>query len=62
MNPVFWLLVILALVILWFILSFLFKRIGNLAVKTASHIKKEMLEDESEVSKEKINKNERKIE
>ncbi len=61
MNPVFWLLVILALVILWFILSFLFKQIGNLAVKTASHIKKEMLEDESEVSKEKIN-NERKIE
>lgn len=33
MNPFFWLLVILALVLLWFLMSFAFKGIGGFAFK-----------------------------
>lgn len=29
MNPIFWMLVIISLILLWFLLAFLFKPIGN---------------------------------
>lgn len=29
MNPIFWILVIISLILLWFLLAFLFKPIGN---------------------------------
>lgn len=33
MNPIFWILVILALVALWFLLTFTFRKIGRILIK-----------------------------
>lgn len=44
MNIVFWLLVIAALVLLWFCLSFAFKGIGAIALKLFNDAKEEITE------------------
>lgn len=45
MNPVFWLLVILALVGVWFILTPMFKHIGKSTTDMVDKAKKEMFDD-----------------
>lgn len=47
MNFVFWLLVIAALVLLWFCLSFAFKGVGGFALKLFNDAK-ETMQDEKE--------------
>lgn len=44
MNIVFWLIVIVALVLIWFCLSFAFKGIGGLALKLFNDAKDEINE------------------
>ncbi len=46
MNIVFWLLVILALVFLWFCLSFAFQGIGTIGLKLYNDVKEEMSDKE----------------
>ena len=48
MNPVFWFLVILALVGVWFILTPIFKRIGKSTTGMVDKAKKEMFDDDIE--------------
>lgn len=45
MNPVFWFLIILGLVALWFILSPVFKSLGDSAVDVVDKAKKEMFDE-----------------
>lgn len=52
MNPVFWLLVIGVLVLVWFCLSFAFKGIGGIFLRLYNDAKKEIEGDEPEKSKE----------
>lgn len=44
MNVVFWLLVILALVLLWFCMSFAFRGIGRFALRLFNDAKNEITE------------------
>lgn len=55
MNPVLWILVILAAVVLWFIISFIFIPVGRLALKKWDKIM-EILNNEEQ--KERENKDE----
>lgn len=55
MNIVFWLIVIVALALLWFCLSFAFKGIGAFSLRIYNDAKKEI----SEESEEKSEKNNR---
>ncbi len=48
MNPVFWVLVVLALVLIWFLLSFAFKGIGAIFVRLWNEAKQEITDDEKE--------------
>lgn len=48
MNIVFWALVILALVLIWFCLSFAFKKIGGIGLKLFNDARDEILSDEKE--------------
>lgn len=48
MNPVFWLVAILALVGIWFMLSSAFKGVGGFAVKQVDKAKKEMSDENKE--------------
>ena len=60
MNIVFWLIVIAALVLLWFCLSFAFKGVGAFGLRLYNDAKKEISEESEEKSKEaKELKNER---
>lgn len=52
MNIVFWLLVIFALVLVWFCLSFAFQGIGSIGLKLFNDAKKEIEGDEPDKSKE----------
>lgn len=59
MNIVFWLLIIIALVLVWFCLSFAFKGIGGIGLKLYNDAKDEITgENENQETKEN-NKNER---
>jgi len=51
LNFVFWLLAILALVFIWFCLSFAFKGIGGIGWKLWSDVKKEVSDEDSEKEK-----------
>lgn len=51
MNIVFWLIVIVALVLLWFCLSFAFKGIGAFGLRIYNDAKKEISEESEEKSK-----------
>lgn len=46
MNPVFWLLVILGLGLIWWMLTPLFRRIGRSSKSAIDKTKKEIFEDE----------------
>ncbi len=48
MNPVFWLLVALILVFIWFALSPIFRKIGNLIFNKIDKTKKEMFNEKGE--------------
>ena len=50
MNIVFWLIVIVALVLLWFCLSFAFKGIGAFGLRIYNDAKKEISEESEEKS------------
>lgn len=50
MNIVFWLIVIVALVLLWFCLSFAFKGIGAFGLRIYNDAKKELSEESEEKS------------
>ena len=50
MNIVFWLIVIVALVLLWFCLSFAFKGIGAFSLRIYNDAKKEISEESEEKS------------
>lgn len=50
MNIVFWLIVIVALVLLWFCLSFAFKGIGAFGLQIYNDAKKEISEESEEKS------------
>lgn len=50
MNPVFWLIVIVVLVLIWFCLSFAFKGIGGLALKLFNDAKDEITDETKETS------------
>ena len=52
MNIVFWLLVVLALVLVWFCLSFAFQGIGSIGLRLFNDAKKEIEGDEPDKSKE----------
>lgn len=53
MNIVFWLLIIIALVLVWFCLSFAFKDIGGIGLKLYNDAKDEITgKDENHESKE----------
>ena len=52
MNIVFWLLVVLALVLVWFCLSFSFQGIGSIGLRLFNDAKKEIEGDEPDKSKE----------
>lgn len=61
LNPVFWLLVIIAAFVLWLILSFVFKVIGKGITKVYDHTENALDLKESkdeEVTKEKMEENE----
>lgn len=47
MNPIFWLLVIAALILLWFLLSFAFEGIGSIAAKLFKDAMDEINKDET---------------
>lgn len=47
MNPFFWLLVIIALVLLWFLLSFAYEGIGKIASKLFKDAMDEINKDET---------------
>ena len=51
MNVFFWLLVVIALVVIWFCLSFAFKGIGGIGLRLWNDAKKEIEGDEPEKSK-----------
>ena len=51
MNIFFWLLVVIALVVIWFCLSFAFKGIGGIGLRLWHDAKKEIEGDEPEKSK-----------
>ena len=51
MNIFFWLLVVIALVVIWFCLSFAFKGIGGIGLRLWNDAKKEIEGDEPEKSK-----------
>ena len=51
MNIIFWFLVVIALVWIWFCLSFAFKGIGEIFLNLFSDAKREIRDDESEKSK-----------
>lgn len=42
MNPIFWILVVLALVALWFLLNFTFRKIGKFFIKVYYKTKKNL--------------------
>ena len=48
MNPVFIFLVLLATILLWFLLAFLFKPIGNIISRLVSDVKEAMEIDNTE--------------
>lgn len=50
MNIVFWLIVIIALVLIWFCLSFAFKGVGEVGLRLYNDAKKEISSDEEEES------------
>lgn len=52
MNIVFWLLVVFALVLVWFCLSFAFQGIGSIGLRLFNDAKKEIEGDEPDKSKE----------
>lgn len=51
MNIFFWLLVVIALVVIWFCLSFAFKGIGGIGLRLWNDAKKEIEGDEPKKSK-----------
>ena len=51
MNPVFWVIVVVLLVLLWLMLSFLFKPIGRLFMRLVNDAIEEMNE-EKEITEE----------
>lgn len=51
MNIFFWLLVVIALVVIWFCLSFAFKGIGGIGLRLWNDAKKEIEGDEPQKSK-----------
>lgn len=51
MNPVFWLLVALAILLIWWMATPLFRKIGRSFTKAADKTKKTMFEDEVERKK-----------
>ena len=54
MNPVFVILVILAVIILWFLLSFVFFPLGKIIYRIGKDAIDEMNREENEEEKEKI--------
>lgn len=48
MNPVFWLLVVLGIVLVWWFLTPLFRKIGKSFTRAANKTKETMFEDETE--------------
>ena len=54
MNPVFIILVILAVIVLWFLLSFVFFPLGKLIYRIGKDAIDEMNREENEEEKEKI--------
>lgn len=48
MNIVFWVLIILALILLWFLLAFAFKPVGNLFQMLYKDAKKQILDNNKE--------------
>lgn len=52
MNVVFWFLVIAALALIWFLLSFAFKGIGSIGLRLFNDAKKEIAGDEPAKSSE----------
>lgn len=52
MNIVFWFIVIIALVLIWFCLSFAFKGVGEVGLRLYNDAKKEISSDEEEESQE----------
>lgn len=45
MNPVFWLLVVIAAILLWFCLSFMFKAVGGIFLKLFNDAKNAIKEE-----------------
>ena len=52
MNPVFWILILLAAGILWLLLSFLFRPIGRVSKRLVDDAMHEMFEEENTKTKE----------
>ena len=52
MNIVFWLIVVIALVLIWFCLSFAFKGIGGVGMRLYDDAKKEISDEEEKKSDE----------
>lgn len=46
MNIVFWLIILVAMVAVWFCLSFVFKGIGGIGIKMWKHTEKEMFDND----------------
>jgi hypothetical protein len=58
MNVVFWLLIIIALVLIWFCSSFAFKAVGWIGLRLFNDVKDEITEKDKNYESKENNKNE----